>query len=122
MPVLDPARLESLRKDLGEDGALEVAQVFFREGPKRLEELSKSLAARDRATLERAAHSLKSNARLFGATELGERCAELEAASRATIPADARACIDEIRRLHAEADAAIRATMHPGPAPKKRGK
>lgn len=111
MAVLDARRIETLRKDVGEDGISEIAEVLYREGPKRVEEMRTALAAGDRATLERAAHSLKSNARLFGATALADRCRELEESSRASIPADASSRVDEVGRLYSEADAAIRAAL-----------
>lgn len=111
MDVLEPTRLEILRRDVGDDGVREIAAVIYREGPKRVEEMRSALAARDRATLERAAHSLKSNARLFGANALADRCRELEEASRAQIPADAAKRLDEIARLYKEADAAIRVAV-----------
>src|SRR5687767_6984847 len=101
MGILEPTRLENLRRDVGDDGVREIAAVLYREGPKRVEEMREAHASGDRATLERAAHSLKSNARLFGADELAGRCKELEESSRAQIPSDAKKRIEEIARLYA---------------------
>jgi len=109
--TFDSDRFASLRRDLDDQGVLEVAAVLFREAPNRIRELSDSLAKGDRPTFERAAHSLKSNARLFGANDLADHCAKLEEDSRAKIPPDARARLTEIGRLYRDAEVAIRAAV-----------
>ena len=64
----------------GEDADLvELVESFLEEGPSVMEDLQASAAASDRTATRRAAHSLKSNARDMGATELAEICARLEA-------------------------------------------
>lgn len=56
----------------------ELVGVFAEEAPVRLAELRRAVAARDAATLERVAHSLKGSAGLLGATSLHAASAELE--------------------------------------------
>jgi len=56
----------------------ELVGVFVEEAPGRLAELRRGAAARDAATVERVAHSLKGSAGLLGAASLGAASAELE--------------------------------------------
>ena len=53
------------------------------------------------------AHSLKSNARDFGALQLTDLCQELEAKCREGVPFDATALIDSI----AQEETAVRAAL-----------
>lgn len=52
--------------------------VFVEEAPGRLAELRRATVARDAATVERVAHSLKGSAGLLGAAGLHAASAELE--------------------------------------------
>ena len=52
--------------------------VFVEEAPGRLAELRRGAAARDAATVERVAHSLKGSSGLLGAASLRAASAELE--------------------------------------------
>jgi len=56
----------------------ELVGVFVEEAPGRLAELRRGAAARDAATVERVAHSLKGSAGLLGAASLQAASAELE--------------------------------------------
>jgi len=56
----------------------ELVGVFVEEAPGRLAELRRGAAARDAATVERVAHSLKGSAGLLGAASLHAASAELE--------------------------------------------
>lgn len=67
----------------GEDHALEeLVRGFLTNSRELVEEMQKALLADDRVTLERAAHSLKASAAMFGASDLSARAAKLEAACR----------------------------------------
>ena len=66
--------LAELASVLGEDNVRTLVGTFLRDFPASFQELS----AGDRSNRHRAAHSVKSNARLMGAIALSERMAELE--------------------------------------------
>jgi len=83
---LNPEALAELRgmiDDVGVDMTQELVEVFLADTPKRLGEMKKALQEDDAASLRRAAHSLKSNGKLFGADEFSGLCKILEAQARA---------------------------------------
>jgi len=63
----------------------------------RLQEEARAALVQGRAKdLQRAVHTLKSNARNFGALALGDACQELETAVRSGIPEQAEAMLARI--------------------------
>jgi len=74
----------------------ELVETFLEEGAEIVAELRASLADEDRSTLHRGAHSLKSSAQDFGATQLAELSARLEARAVNTWPDRAAADVDAI--------------------------
>ena len=72
-PPPNPA-LSELAEVLGEDNVRTLVRTFLRDFPASIHELSNA-ARKER---HRAAHSMKSNARLMGAMDLSARMAELE--------------------------------------------
>jgi len=79
---MEPAAVDLARALLwvGGDRRLlrDLVGVFVEEAPGRLAELRRGAAARDAATVERVAHSLKGSAGLLGAASLQAASAELE--------------------------------------------
>jgi HPt (histidine-containing phosphotransfer) domain-containing protein len=61
----------------------ELIDSYLEESPPLLEGLRHSLAQDDAAGLHRAAHTLKSSSRDFGANRLADWCQELEAMGKA---------------------------------------
>ena len=59
---------------IGEENTREIVRIFLQEAPQLLE----SLSASDRPVRHRAAHSLKSSARLVGAETLATHAADAE--------------------------------------------
>jgi HPt (histidine-containing phosphotransfer) domain-containing protein len=82
MPVIDKATFEELEQISGEDFINELIDAFLEEGPVMLNNMQAALQAGDVDTFRRNAHSLKTNANTFGATELGARARELEFMAR----------------------------------------
>jgi HPt (histidine-containing phosphotransfer) domain-containing protein len=78
MPVIDQAKFEELKQMSGEDFINELIDTFLDDAPKMLAELHLALNAKDADTFRRAAHSMKSNANTFGATQLAALSKELE--------------------------------------------
>jgi HPt (histidine-containing phosphotransfer) domain-containing protein len=76
MPPTPPPNdaLSELAEVLGEDNVRTLVRTFLRDFPASIHELSNA-ARKER---HRAAHSMKSNARLMGAMELSQRMAEME--------------------------------------------
>lgn len=103
--ALDPAAVERLRSIAGSGppGALaRLAEAFLDGAPRLLAGMAEAAGSGDLPALERAAHTLKSNAAGFGATALSDLCREIETRARAgkVEGADAlpRAATDEWER------------------------
>jgi HPt (histidine-containing phosphotransfer) domain-containing protein len=82
MPIIDKAIFEELKQMSGEDFINELIDAFLDEGPGMIANMRTALAASDVESFRRNAHSLKSNANTFGATELGVLAKELEFMAR----------------------------------------
>ena len=78
MPVIDKATFEELKQMSGTDFINELIDAFLEDGPNMIQSMQAAVAARDAEAFRRNAHSLKSNAYTFGATELGTLAKELE--------------------------------------------
>lgn len=77
---LDADAVEELRLMMGDDEMVrEVAATFAEEAPALLAEVEEAVATGDAASLQHAAHTLKSNLALFGARTLAAHCLALEA-------------------------------------------
>ena len=79
MPVIDKATFEELKQMSGADFINELIDAFLDDGPHMISQMEAARAANDVESFRRNAHSLKSNANTFGATELGTLAKELEA-------------------------------------------
>ncbi len=82
MPVIDQATFEELKQMSGEDFINELIDAFLDDGPNMLNNMQTALETKDVESFRRNAHSLKSNANTFGATELGVLAKELESMAR----------------------------------------
>lgn len=82
MPVIDKTTFEELKQMSGEDFINELIDAFLEEGPTMLNNLQTALQTNDVESFRRNAHSLKSNANTFGATELAALARELEYMAR----------------------------------------
>jgi PAS domain S-box-containing protein len=81
--VVDAAALEQLRALGGPAFLGEVTATFLATAPALVGTLRSARAEGDADELRRAAHTLKSNARTFGAMRLAEHCQQLEAVAAA---------------------------------------
>jgi PAS domain S-box-containing protein len=79
----NPDRLEQLGRELDPAGVAEMVSDFLGEFPDRLRELHRLQAGAKWPELERAAHSLKGLAALFGCPRLSERFLAIEDAAEA---------------------------------------
>ena len=82
MAVIDATIFNELKQMSGEDFINELIDAFLDDGPNMLNNMQTALETGDVESLRRNAHSLKSNANTFGATELGVQAKELEYMAR----------------------------------------
>jgi histidine phosphotransfer protein HptB len=78
MPVIDKATFDELKQMSGADFINELIDAFLEDAPTMLQNMQAASVAKDVESFRRNAHSLKSNAYTFGATELGTLAKELE--------------------------------------------
>ena len=78
------------------DSLAELIESFLEEAPVLLDQMQRAADSSDRIVLGRAAHTLKSSARDFGAEQLSTLCEALEKSCRERLPDDAAAHVDVI--------------------------
>src|SRR5919198_467178 len=82
MPVIDKLTFEELKQISGEDFINELIDAFLDDAPNMMQNMQVALDTKDVESFRRNAHSLKSNANTFGATELAGLAKELEFMAR----------------------------------------
>jgi len=78
MSVIDQKTFDELKQMSGDDFINELIDTFLEDAPKMIAEIKSSHAANNAETFRRAAHSMKSNAATFGASQLAALSKELE--------------------------------------------
>ena len=78
MPLIDKVTFEELKQMSGTDFINELIDAFLEDAPHMIQNMQTAAEAGDVETFRRNAHSLKSNAYTFGATELGRLARDLE--------------------------------------------
>ena len=112
MPHVPPpnSAIAELASALGEESARELAEMFLTS----FEAVLRDLNSGDREERKRAAHSLKSSARIVGASALSARMAELEARLTNTegdiTPKDISATLEDFERIAVQLRAYARQT------------
>ena len=76
--VINKAVYDELKEAAGAEFVVELVTAFLEEAPGMFEEINNALAAADADGFRRAAHSLKSNAQVFGADALATQARALE--------------------------------------------
>ncbi|MEO1191709.1 MAG: Hpt domain-containing protein [Pseudomonadota bacterium] len=114
--VIDRAALDHLLSVIGGDpeDLAELLEDFLAEAPRLAAKIRESAESETWTDLRISAHSLKSNARDFGAMTLSRLCEKLEADCKAGPVADAVAQADAIVAAEAEAQAELRAIKEAG--------
>ena len=82
MPVIDTATFEELKQMSGPDFINELIDAFIDDAPNMISQMQTALVTKDVESFRRNAHSLKSNANTFGASELAVLAKELEFMAR----------------------------------------
>jgi len=101
--VIDSTTFEALKQMVGADFISELVTTFLEDGPRMLEELRTSLAANDAETFKRAAHSMKTNAATFGATDLAELAKALEMLGRSNNLREVGSLLEVLQEAYAQA-------------------
>lgn len=100
-----PFEWDAALESVGGDEAMlrELAEMFFAECPKLMQQIREHIASADGPELRRAAHTLKGSAHVFGAEEAAEAAHRLEEIGREAAFADAAKALalleDEVARL-----------------------
>jgi HPt (histidine-containing phosphotransfer) domain-containing protein len=82
MPAIHRATFDELKQLSGADFINELIDAFLEDAPHMIQSMVAAVATGDVESFRRNAHSLKSNANTFGATELGRLAKELETMGR----------------------------------------
>lgn len=77
-PLIEKSVYSELCETMGDDFAAELVTTFLDEAPGMFSELKRTLADKDADGFRRAAHSIKSNAEVFGARQLAAQARDLE--------------------------------------------
>ena len=91
--IFNPARLEQLCAELDRAAVSEMLEDFLADFPVRLEEINRLLERSQWRDLERAAHSLKGLAALFGSPSLADHFLAIEDAAEAADEARVKAAL-----------------------------
>ena len=78
MSKIDKGTFDELKQMSGGDFINELIDAFLDDAPNMIQDMQTALEIKDVESFRRNAHSLKSNANTFGATELGVLAKELE--------------------------------------------
>ncbi len=106
---IDLAVYSELQATTGPEFVLELVDTFLEEAPGMLSELRNARADGNAERFRQAAHSLKSNANIFGAVRLAARARELELKGLDADPIRDEAALETLEATYATASAALRA-------------
>lgn len=82
MSSIDLKVFNELKDATGADFIGELVQAFLEDAPTQIAQMQSALTGQDAESFRRAAHTLKSNAATFGATDLSGLARELEMLGR----------------------------------------
>ncbi|MBE0671327.1 MAG: Hpt domain-containing protein [Anaerolineales bacterium] len=82
MSIIDLNTYNSLKENTGAEFISELIDTFLEDTPNLIAQMKNALAAKNAESFRRAAHSIKSNAATFGASQLADLARELEGMGR----------------------------------------
>ena len=106
---IDLAVYSELQATTGPEFVVELVDTFLEEAPGMLSELRSARADGNAERFRQAAHSLKSNANIFGAVSLAAQARELELNGLDADPVRDEAALEALEATYATASAALRA-------------
>ena len=107
--LIDLTVYSELQETTGPEFVLELVDTFLEEAPGMLSDLSKARAEGDADLFRQSAHSLKSNANIFGAVALAAQARELELKGLDDDPNCDDAALTELEATYASAVTALKA-------------
>lgn len=106
--LIDNAILSELSEAMGADFAGELIETFLSDAPNMFSALEKAVADSDADGYRRAAHSIKSNAQVFGATVLCDQARDMELAQ---LSAESAASVMTLQATYDQTAAALRSFL-----------
>jgi HPt (histidine-containing phosphotransfer) domain-containing protein len=104
---IDQTVYDDLKDAAGAEFVVELVTTFLEEAPSMLADLRRALIADDADGFRRAAHSIKSNANIFGAQDLAAPARDLELLSDARPTLYVNGLVDRLDAEFARAAAAL---------------
>jgi histidine phosphotransfer protein HptB len=95
-PLFDQAVFLNLSSELGQEDTVEVLKAFLADTSRKMGIMTADV--RDRSTLKREAHSIKSSAATFGFAELSALARTLEASSETMSVAELQEFVESFRQ------------------------
>lgn len=110
--VIDRAVYDELKEAAGAEFVVELANTFLEEVPGMFAELRIALDTGDADGFRRAAHSIKSNANIFGAHALAAPARKLELMEVSAAAPEAQKCIARLETEFARVCDALKGLQH----------
>ena len=107
-PSVSITTLDELAGSTDRDFVRELIDTYLDDSPRLLAEMRQGLAENQPGTVQRAAHSLKSNSASLGAHGLSAHAKELELAAKANDLSKAPAKIDQLAALYAQVESDLK--------------
>ncbi len=112
---VDPKALHKLQDMLGEPASEALAEVidsYLENAPKLIEAIRTAVSCQDAASLQQAAHTLKSSSAALGATTLSQLCQELEAIGQAGTVISGTERVSQLEAEYEEVRTALQAERY----------
>jgi len=106
--LINNAVFAELCDTMGADFTAELVTTFLSEAPNMFAALEQAVADRDADAFRRAAHSIKSNAQVFGANALGDQARDMELAE---LTAESAAPVATLQATYDQTAAALRVLL-----------
>ncbi|MEH6647936.1 Hpt domain-containing protein [Sulfitobacter sp.] len=110
--VIDSAVYDELKEAAGAEFVVELVTAFLEEAPIMFDELRTALDMRDADGFRRAAHSIKSNAEVFGAHALVTPARALELMEVSDVTPEVQASVTELEAEFTRAADALKELQH----------
>lgn len=104
---IDTATYADLSEAMGADFVVELVHTFLEDAPNMIASLKQGVSEGDSDAYRRAAHSIKSNAEVFGATSLAAHARQMELSGLPTDPAT----VVQLETVYADTERSLRALL-----------
>ncbi len=114
MNLIDWQALDPYREMMGDDFVIDILQTYLSNSQELLRDIEGNFPAGNLATLTRAAHTLKSNSAMLGASNLADICLKIEKAGKDGNLQGLQPDIEALREQHALVCAEIKGRLEKG--------